>query len=375
MGDGTANGPEMGLVQQGETLQNKQGVHLYKDSRFDVFVPAKPKIPLNEGLDIKISSDHDSSDSPREVLSRYSMALGAASLIAESSITQDVWANTRIEQGQTVSAYGRVPETEKSWRKPVDTNQNTSKADDLEKLYDTKGLQRISGSWFPTWEKLTSNLDLFKNGVNGKDINEISREGLTIWENDKLKLEIIANAPHIKGLHLVVHPKEGFRRQWQIVNDRDAEQIYIQKTLEATAVAIGVQKLLAEGRGEIHNSGNWAGDLKSTEEGGKLNFKKLAEYRNWEKRTHRPDIAIPPNQINTGMHVHVYIPSEGPVILPEMSKQEAIERGRGEIVKQWEEIPPTSPAQIEEIKAKLGEGKLTNWLEQNCKGKLLNQIT
>lgn len=73
------------------------------------------------------------------------------------------------------------------------------------------------------------------------------------------------------------------------------------------------------------------------------------------------------------MHTHVYIPSEGQVILPEMSKQEAIERGRLDVVKQWEEIPPTNHSQLEEIRTKLGGGRLTKWLEENCKGQLNKQ--
>jgi hypothetical protein len=269
-----------------------------------------------------------------------------------------------------VSAYGRVPEAENSWRKPVDSTKNAAPINTLEPFYDTQRLQGISSKWFPVWERLMGKLNLFKDGVNGKDVGNSSKGGSVIWENDKFNLEIIADAPHLRGFHLVVNPKESFRRQWEAIDDWNAEQIYIQKTLEATAIAMGVQKLLANGKGEIHNSGNWAGDLKSTEEGGKYNFKKLAEYKNWEKRTHRPDIATSNNQINTSMHAHVYIPSEGPVVLPAMSKQEAAAKGRQDIVKQWEEIPPTSPAQIEEIKMKLGDGKLTNWLENNCKGQL-----
>lgn len=371
MSDGSAVGPEISLGSQGETLRSKEGISLYKSNRFSVFVPSKPNIPLNEGLHVGVSDGHDVSDFPKEVLARYTMALGSAKVLAESGLTQDAWANTRLEDGQMVSAYGRVPGVEESWRKPVDTfNRNVTEISQLDPNYNTAKLQELFGRYLPKWEQLTNNMELFTSGVNGKDIAEpSSKEEVPIWENDRFTL-VVVTKPHLKGIHLVAHPKESVKRQWQTVIGQDAGQIYIQQALEATSIAMGVQKLLAEGRGEIHNSGNWAGDLKSIEEGGKLNMQKLEENRKIEKRLHRPDLASSENQIRTGMHAHVYIPENGPVVLSEMSKSEAIERGRLDVVKQWEEIPATTPAEIEAIKAKLNEGKLTRWLEENCKGQL-----
>lgn len=367
MNDGAVYSPEI-VTALKETASER--IALYKSDKFDIFVPSKPNIPLKEGLHVQVSDGHDREDSPKEVLGRYVLVLGSAKALAESSIAQDAWANTRLEEGQIVSAYGRVPGVENSWRKPVDTLQRGAETTTtLEPYYDALKLQRLCRSYLPKWEQLASNIELFKNGVNGKDVNEVSKETVTVWENDKIKLEIILN-PHVKGLHLIASPKEGFQRQWQAVRNSDS-QPYIEATLEVTAVAIGVQKLLAEGRGEVHNSGNWASDLKTIGEGGKLDLENFQEDRSGEKRLHRPDIAASENQINTGMHVHVYIPSEGPVILPEMSKQEAIERGKGDIVKQWEEIPPATQTQLEEIGTKLGGGKLTRWLEENCKGQLI----
>lgn len=385
MPDGVSNSPEVGLVGlalpdtgrnlalQGEALQSQEGVgkiSLYQSDKFDVFVPSKPKIPLGEGLHVQVSDGHDKEDSPKEVLARYTLALGSAKVLAESGMTQDAWANTRLEEGQSVSVYGRVPGVEDSWRKPVDTlNRNAPEITSLDSKYNTQKLQELSGRYLPKWEQLAGNIELFKNGVNGKDVHQISNDVVVVWENDGIKLEVILN-PHLKGLHLMVSPKESFRRQWQTIKGQDTEQIFIQQTLEATAVAMGVQKLLAEGRGEIHNSGNWASGLKSTEEGGKLDLEKFSEDRKGEKRSHRPNMAEPENQINTGMHVHVYIPSEGPVILPEMSKDEAIQKGREDVVKQWEEIPSANSAQLEEIRIRLSGGELTKWLEENCRGKL-----
>jgi hypothetical protein len=380
MSDGPVSSPEANLASQGEILQNKEGISLYKSEKFNVFVPKKPNIPLNEGLHIQVSDGHDRDDSPRDVLARYLMMEGAVKMLGECSLTPDVFPNTRLEKGQIVAGYGRVFGEDSSMGKPVDTlNRNVPEISSLEPNYNTQKLQELSSRYLPKWEELVSNMELFKDGINGKDMNEVTKDVARIWENDKIKLELVMN-PHLKGLHLMVSPKESFRRQWQTVKpvaDEEKktyiqqEQIYLQQTLEVTAVAMGVQKLLG-GEGELHNSGNWAQGLKSTEEGGKFDLENLLENRKAEKRSHRPDIATPEMQINTGMHTHVYIPEKGAVILPEMSKQEAIEKGRTDIVKQWDEIPPANSAQLEEVRIKLSGGKLTQWLEENCKGKLRN---
>ena len=377
MADGVSFGPdniEKRIEPAEEPASGKKGIGLYKSPRFEVFVPAKSNVPLNEGLHIQISDGHNSKDSAREILSRYALALGSAKALAESGLTQDAWANTRLEKGQAISVYGRIPGNEKSWRKPVDTfSRNVPEINRLEPNYNTAKLQKLFSRYLPKWEKITESIELFKNGVKGKDIKgQSSQEEVSIWENDKFNL-VIVTKPHLKGIHLVVNPKESVRRQWQTA--REEEQIYIQQTLEATAIAMGVQKLLAPGQGEIHNSGNWAGDLKSTEEGGRLNMQNFKKNRKTEKKIHRPDIASEENQIRTGMHAHIYIPEDGPVVLPEMSKEEAIEKGRADIARQWDEIPPTNAAQLEEIKTKLGKEKLTKWLDENCKGQLINKAT
>lgn len=358
MSDGASISPEMGL----EPKVDSRKISLYKSSRFEVFVPGKPNIPLNEGLHVQVSSGHDESDSPKQVLARYLMAEGVAKILAESGQTRDAWANTRIEEGQRVSVYGRVPEEEVSWRKPVDTfDRNASPINGLEPFYETQILQELSTRYLPKWEGLVGKVELFENGVNGTDVDSSSGEEIPVWQNDKFTL-VLVSTPHVKGVHLVVHPKESFRRQWQTS--------HVEDTLEATAIAMGVQKILAEGKGEIHNSGNWAGGLKSIEEGGKLDLEKLSENIKAEKKSHRPDIATDRQQINTGMHAHVYIPESGSVILPSMPRGEAIEKGRQDVIAQWDQIPKASPEQVNHVKSKLGQGKLTSWLEENCKGNI-----
>src|SRR3989344_2432610 len=257
---------EMG-VNQGEVAS--RNILLYKSPRFKVFVPSTPKIPLKEGLHVQVSSRHDLT-LPKEVLSRYVLVLGSAKALAESGLTQDAWANTRIEDGKIVSAYGRIPGVEKSWRTPVNTNQKVGHIITLNPGYSTERLQTLFGKYLPKWEELVKNISLFKNGVGGRDVEPIGDGDYKIWENNMFDVVVIRN-PHLNGYHLVVSPKKSFQRQWQTVKE-DEPQLYIQATLEATAIAIGIQQLIASGKGEIHNSGNWAVDLKTKKEGGKFDL-------------------------------------------------------------------------------------------------------
>lgn len=196
-----------------------------------------------EGLHVKVSGKHNSEDLPKKVLTRYLLGLGVAKEIAESGITQDVWANTRLEREQEVSVYGRVPKEKASWRRAVDTNnRNVQPVNNLSLYYDYEKLQRLSRSYLPNWETLADKMSLFENGVKGKDtVKPENWEDELIWENDKFNL-VVVQKPHVKGLHLVIFPKEKYQRQWQTVLETtdDIEkgrmiQQYVQGTLEATA--------------------------------------------------------------------------------------------------------------------------------------------
>ncbi|MBI1919350.1 hypothetical protein HYS29_02085 [Candidatus Microgenomates bacterium] len=368
-------------VEQGVESSGR-GITLYREGGLKVFVPRKPRIPLNEGLHIEVSSGHDKKESPKQILERYLMALGSAKAIAESGTTPEGWANTRLEEGQVVSIYGRVPGEKNSWRKPVDTyNRGVGEISVLEPDYNTQRLRELFIRYLPKWKHLAEKINLFGDGVNGRDIDSGEGEEIPVWENDKFTL-VVVSKPHLEGIHLVVHPKKSSRRQWQTIRGSDQEQPYIQATLEATAIAMGAQRLLAEGRGEIHNSGNWASGLKLKEEGGKFDLKNFQARRKAEKKLHRPDIAVPEEQIDTSMHVHIYIPESGPVVLPPMSEKEAIQRmnearQKGEpieeykrIIEQWENIPNVTLQQIGDVREKIGKGKLANWLLQNTAGPL-----
>lgn len=389
MTDGPGVGPEMGVEQPAS-----KGITLYeaKDAT-RVYIPPTPNIPIKEGLHVEVASIKDVVDSSKEVLKRLLLGEGVAKVIAESSLTPDAWANTRLEKGNVVSIYGRVPEEEKSWRKPVDTlNRNAPSIEELEPFYATQKLQELSARYLPKWEKLLEKMVLFEGGVSGKAI-PVSMEGeSTVWKSDKFSVELIRE-PHINGYHLVVNPSESYERQWQTVRESAQDvgnnvmvQEYIQATLEATAIAMGVRQLLAGGRGEIHNSGNWAGGLRPATEGGKLDLDRLRSNIREEKRRHRPDLASDEEKFGTSMHVHVYIPDEGDVvILPPMSKSEAMERlndarDKGEsidqyekVIAQWDAIQPSTPDKIATINERLGENKLNEWLRDNAQGSLIVQ--
>ncbi len=368
---------------------------LCKTPTVEVSIPQKPNIPISEGLHVQVKGEHDATDTPKAVLRRFGVGLGVSKAIAEGSQTpEEPWANTRIEKGQQVSVYGRNITNEDSWRKPVQTdNRVGTQIERLPKPYDQAQLQTLFRRYIPKWEQLTSQVKLFQNGPEGidHDPSTAAQGDFTLWENDSVKVTIIRN-PHLAGLHLMVDAKSSIDRQWQTqrgisagIAKGEEEPELIRNTLEAAAVALGVQKLLGGG-GEIHNSGNWAGDLKTTDEGGKFikdaflrnehiskeSLQKLLktadsqaaiadymreqgkseaeitqriarigdatedELRNAllrrtavaEKRIHAPSHADDASRIGTFMHFHVYLPEdrEAPVSLPNLSKGEASER-------------------------------------------------
>jgi len=320
-------------------------------------------------------------------------AIASAKAIAESSYTRDFWANTRITNNDEVHAFGRVPEEDSSWRKPVKTlpsPQEIPQQDiNIKKYYDLEKLQKLFKRYMPLWEKLAQKISLFPEGVNGKEQPYSEKTHEIIWSNGRFEVQLFRRG-HLNGYHLMVSPvgqlKENFERQWQTIIETGEEQMiqeYIQATLEATAIAYAIRSLVNEGKGEIHNSGNWAKGLKPKEEGGALSLENLRKNRKKEKRRHFTRIKIgkdgrleivkePEESFGTSMHVHVYIPLEGEeVVLPEMSKEEALQRGRNDIVAQWDNIKPLTDEQIKDVIDKLHGEKLNQYLEDHFKGNLL----
>lgn len=356
-----------------------KGILLYKTANAEVFIPRAPKIPVAEGIHIEVSGQHDSTDTPKQVLGRFLLGLGAAKMIAESGQTpEEPWANTRIEAGQTVSVYGRNVLNPDSWRKPVVTHdREVLPQDSLDEPYNQEGLQKLSERYLSRWEKLGAIMNLFPDEIKAQDVlDENFKDYQVVWRSNTHTVTI-QTEPHLKGYHLVVHPNINMARQWQTVQetktDRENQvmvQRYIQSTLEATAIAMGIQQLLAKGAGEIHNSGNWTAGLKTVDEGGTLSLEGLEEHAKKEKRAHRPDLQTGKSDFGTSMHVHVYIPEDktSPVVLPKMSEKEAREKEEKGIVAQWEEIPSMTQEQITEIREKIGNGKLTDWLKTHATG-------
>ena len=141
------------------------------------------------------------------------------------------------------------------------------------------------------------------------------------------------------------------------------------------------------GKGEIHNSGNWAANLSFIEDEplkGKFSKDNLLSHPKAEKRRHRPDIATDDQKIETYSHFHVYIPKSGPVILPTMKHEEAREAlaktvstdtfKRNEAqsaLEQWDRNYPPTEEQLQIIQEKLGNGRLSIWLKENFSYPLL----
>lgn len=155
------------MAEDGEHIGQNEKT-LYTSPSFKIVTRTPTAIPVEEGLSFHIKGLNDAIDTPREVFQRYTIALGAAKLTAESAHTQDFWANTRVENGNTVSVYGRVPENEDSWRKPADTRRSSDTA--IEERYDTERLKRLMTKYIPKWETLTEHMALFANEDVGENV-------------------------------------------------------------------------------------------------------------------------------------------------------------------------------------------------------------
>lgn len=375
-----------------ETSQQAQGIPLYKNSNVDVFVPKKPNVPVSEGLQIRVESTTPTNKGiPNDILKRYLYSILAAKVVAEGNQTpQEAWANTRIEDNNDVNTYGRNTLNPESWRKPVDThNRNAPDIDTLPEPYDEKKLQRLFASYMHKWEKTADEMKLFEMPVQDLPIDtsiDTPEADKVVWQSDEYIAKIITNS-HVNGTHVVVdakYPPGGeFPRQWitRLKRGEPLDEKYIKMTLESTAIALGIRDLLGGGRGEIHNSGNWAGGLKHTEDGGALDANAIEENPKKEKRSHRPDVSGF-NDFGTFMHVHVYIPTDGRVMLPVMSEAEARDRmdNMGSekekaqyrmLLEQWGDIPKTTQEKTDHVRESLGGRNLSNWINNYARGKLI----
>ncbi|MDO8620870.1 MAG: hypothetical protein Q7R31_01165 [Candidatus Levybacteria bacterium] len=408
MNDGVVS-PEIGIENVGKIPQadsakteieteGGKGIILFRTNDIELFVPRKPNVPLTEGISIRVEGVKNVTNKTKETLREFVYALGAGKVIAESRQTPDEpWANTRIGNSSTgdldvVDIYGINARNPDSWRKPVDANsRNVPEINSLDSHYDETRLVKLFGRYMPKWKKLANIMKLFQNGINEIQ-GQLSEASTTVWESDRFRVSVNTD-PHLNGIHILVDPKEKISRQWQTVHEKQADmenevmvQRYVQQVTEAAAISLGVRQIIFGGKGEIHNSGNWAGGLKDVSEGGTLSTEKLAQNPKMEKKLHRPDLAAKDKDFGTAVHFHIYVPEDpnAPVVLPVMSEGEAQERLKiareqriegsayKAIIDQWNTIPKTDSATVLDIRNKLGNKVLTQWLEENSKGQLVS---
>lgn len=358
---------------------------LYKGKLDEVRIPAVPSLSRDLGSHIIVTSGHDRSDAPRDIARRYLLGLGVAKVVAESGVTQDAWANTRLEKGNVLSIYGRNPENPQSWRKPVVARlrESNSKSISDEESY---GLAKLFARYLPLWEALGRNMRLFPKsaGVMRDTFGDIGH-AYKLFETSLYDVVLIKK-PHLDGYHFVVSPKEGFARQWQTRLAGQKEDVsgkLTQSSVEGWGIAEGILHLFGN-RGEIHNSGNWADKLQLTEAsvGGRMSLARLSENRKLEKRSHRPDIALVDAAIDTHTHTHVYIPRSGyTVTLPSMKLEEAqrllqtagdAEKGPLQaVVDHWTRLPEASVQDVDEAQSVLHHGKLATFIATQLRGPLI----
>ena len=190
--------------------------------RTKIIFPNPPNIPLSEGVHVVVDGlEPESGTSPKEVVERFVVGLGVAKAIAESAVTPEPWANTRIDKnGTRVSVYGRSLDP-KAWRKPVDTVNRTVEAIHLGHVaYKFKKLKTLLAKYAPMWEAKARSIQLFalnQDKTIGQDVFEVLGHAYKLWENDAFDLVLIKKEPHVTGLHFIVSPKKGYARQWQTI--------------------------------------------------------------------------------------------------------------------------------------------------------------
>lgn len=383
------------MVLEAPVTEGNLATSLYTGDSISLIVPSVAKIPIEEGIHIDVVGRSDvKKNDPKNILRRFCAALGAAKVVAESGLTaREPWANTRIEADNSVSVYGRTV-TAQAWRKPVDTvNRAGTATDRIGDHYNVSKLQRLLRSYMPGWERFARTVQLFDAPTIGHDIPDKEDQWTaTIWESEDQEVVVVKDVRHINGIHVMVRPKKEYEiaRQWQAqrgtseeaVANRDIDQPELRRTLEGAAIALGVRTLLG-GKGEIHNSGNWAKGLRTTDEPlGKLDVAALRNNPKVEKLSHRPDIAYSDRSFGSKSYFHLYIPEgDGPVVLPAMYHEEVQDKlnagAQGperealqKIADQWKAILPLPEDELLSIRQKLGNGALTGWLEMHCKGSL-----
>lgn len=404
------------------------GITLYHGLNTRVYVPERTAVPLQEGIHLKIDNLGKRSSQPKDILSRFLLGLGTAKVVAESSHTRDLWANTRIEHDGEVSVYGRVAQEKTSWRKPVDmVRRETGTTNTLHPYYNENTLVRLLGKYLPKWEQLRSRISLFTDKTLPiETFLKADEANDRLWTNGKIEVKLMKAFPwqHTPGLHFIVAPTEAYQRQWQTVieptggnpDSSPMYQSYLQTTLECAALSLAIQELIGPNEGEIHNSGNWTeGFLFAGEKSdiGNVNIDRILQGDIvGEKREHFTRFSIgtdgnihPVERYSQGFgkkspksHFHLYMPPNGAVVdLPSMWPWEAYEKMDEarkasqptnefeEVINKWKKVypatesqmrkkesfPTLSQEQLDVVNQKLGNGKLTKLISsERYKGSL-----
>lgn len=386
-----------------------QTVELGKAGDTRIISPAQAAIPRSEGIHLEVRNSGGekpwTEEDPKTLLRDSYFAVAVAKAVAEGRFTPEQWMNIhldgRLPFNQGVNVFGRNPESVNGWGKPVQFNPGEDQLSSAE----AQDLKHLFAHYLPLWEKASQQIDLFKGGVNlfppdseafQQETQEYNlRKETLLWMNDKFAL-VVVNAPHLNGMHLVVHGRDiywkdrgGFKRPWQnqpqgvsgampegtlgSIEQSPGQTNLPQITgfLEAEAILIGAQRvLLGEGKlpfynPEVHFSSNWAPSLKPVEEGGKLDTSyfsadNLEQARKDEKRSHRVD---GDRAWDLGTHGHLYVTRDPKqfVSLPS--------RPKSEVPREWEGIKPPSETEVEQAKKLIQQG-LTPWLIDNATGNL-----
>ena len=360
---------------------------VWHSESLEVVAPVDGTIPRAEGTHLRVKpvGEYDWREAPvRETVAPVILSLGAAKLLAEGRLSPDFWTNIHLnsvpgsENG--VNVWGRRPESAAAWARPVRIREHVEAGEEQTVEAPLKEQMR---RYLPAWEELSERLNLFQDGISevspdSDDFARLSHEFATkpdpykeevLWANDKF---VIVNVlvPHLNGLHLVVHPRDdywsdkgAFRRPWQQRNKDDLE--YMRGFAEAFTILLSAYKLIAETEGlsffnpEIHFSGNWAKDLLTEDQGGKLDLEHAVSadpgVRKDEKREHMLGQG---EEFQTSVHVHLYMTDNADryVALPERPASEAPE--------QWTGIEPTDPDKISRVRTEL-QSKLAAYLSAN----------
>lgn len=360
-------------VNQKESLVESGDIRIIK--------PNPPAIPLSEGIHLEVTTDQDTpwrQRSPKELLRMGLFALPTAKVVAEGRFTEEFWANIHLNSypdfDRGVNVYGRNPTSEAGWAKPAVIRETPGESIPID---GKNRLKQTFSRYLPLWNKLEQTIALFTDGVGQVHREDEGGSEKVLWANEKFNL-VIAEKPHLSGLHLVVHPREdywaergGFRRAWQIDPNQPDFQEHVQGFLEAMSIILGAERVLIEDgklpfyNPEIHFSGNWTSDFQPPERGGSLDTSYLSQAdleraRKEEKREHRVGGV---EEWKSSMHGHLYATRDPNtyVSLPT--------RPQKEVPEQWVGITPITDDEEETVKTLISK-RLTPWLEQNVIGSL-----